>query len=228
MIGLRGMVGVAAVSVGALAPSFVAGPVAQAKPTCAPAHSRTLASDSFARVYGRQGKAYACLRSNGKTRLLKGASPKCQMGPNVYICDRFALGGKWVAWTKKNPSDVDIIGPNLTVMYVPTGAVNHHWYPTRRLDGEVYKIAVLSDGAAAWTESESDGGGGAFAVGVFGADLRNHPIDRLDTCGASVNSQATCYISASSLRVLSGKTIAWTYAKDASQQPTITAKRTLY
>jgi hypothetical protein len=150
------------------------------------------------------------------------------MGPDVYICDRFALGGQWVAWTTKNPSDVDVIGGKLTVMHIPNGSINHRWYPTARLDGEVYRIVVLSDGAVAWSESESDGGGGAFAVGVFGTDRKNHAIDRLDTCGASVDMQASCYIVAKSLHVVSGKTVGWKASPDGVQKPTLTASATLY
>ncbi len=201
---------------------------AQAKPSCSRPHSKTLASGRLARVYGRKGKVYVCLKSGGETTLLKGARPRCQTGPNVYICDRFALGGKWVAWTANNPSDVDVIGGRLSVMYIPTRSVNHRWYPTGHLDGQVYKIVVLSDGAAAWTEAEPDGEGGAFAVGVFGTDARNQPIARLDTCGASINSQASCYIAAHSLRAAPGKVVKWKYSLDASQRPTITGKATLY
>ena len=169
-----------------------------------------------------------CVRSSGKTTLLKGARAKCQMGPDVYICDRFALGGKWVAWTAKNPSDVDVIGGRLTVMYIPTRSVNRRWYPTERLGGEIYKIVVLNDGAVAWTESVSDGGGGAFAVAVFGTDRRNHRFDRLDTCGASVEKEATCYIGADTLRAVPGKTVAWKYSQDATKKPTKTATARLY
>jgi hypothetical protein len=206
--------------------AFAAG--AQAKPSCSAAHSKTLAANAFARVYGSYGKVYVCARPTGKTTLLKGAREKCQTGPNVYICDRFALGGRWVAWTVRNPSDVDVIGGKLTVMYIPTRSVNHRWYPTGRLDGEIYKVVVLRDGAAAWTESEPDGEGGAFAVGVFGTDRRSHPIDRLDTCGASISSQASCYIGGNSLHGVRGGLVAWKYSLDGSQKPTITATAKLY
>lgn len=211
-------------SVGLLAMSSVA----QSKTTCNPATSKTLIRNEFARVYSKQGKVFVCLKSTGRTTVLKGAKPKCLKGPNIYICDRFALGGKWVAWTRGNPSDVDVIGGRLTVMYIPSRSVDRPRYPTARQDGEIYKIVLLSDGAAAWTEAEPDGPDGAFAVGVFGTDRRNHPIDRLDTCGASVNSQARCYIDASSLKILSGKTVGWKYSQDGSRPATISASRRLY
>jgi hypothetical protein len=223
VIGLRRIAGLAVV-IGAAGLANAA----QADASCASAHSKTLASDKFARVFGNSGKVYVCVKSSGRTTLLKGARPKCQIGPNVYICDRFALGGKWVAWTAKNPSDVDVIGGRLAVMFIPTRSVNRRWYPTRQLGGEVYKIVLLADGAVAWTESVSDGGGGAFAVAVFGTDKKNHRFDRLDTCGASVETQATCYIGADTLRLVSGKTVAWKYSKDGTQKPTTTAKATLY
>ncbi len=221
--GLRRVAGLAVVVGVAVLPS-----AAQAKVSCASAHSKTLASNKFARVFGKSGKVYVCLKSSGRTTLLKGARPKCQMGPDVNICDQFALGGKWVAWTAKNPSDVDVIGGRLTVMYIPTRSVNRRWYPTQQLGGEIYKIVVLADGAVAWTESVSDGGGGAFAVAVFGTNKRNHRFDRLDTCGASVETEATCYIGANTLRAVSGKKVGWKYSKDATKKPTTTATAKLY
>jgi hypothetical protein len=202
--------------------------VAQAKRTCAPAHSKQVVSDSFARVYGKSGKAYVCQRSNGKTRLLTGAKPFCNRKDFGAICDDFALGGKWVAWTRKNPNDVDVIGPRLTVMSIPSGSINHQLYPTPRREGEIYNIVLIGDGAVAWAESISDGGAGAFAVAVFGTDIKNHPIDRLDSCGGGAFSPVSCYISASSLRITSGKTVEWSYSPDGQQPANLPASHALY
>jgi hypothetical protein len=202
--------------------------VAQARPTCAPSHSKTLVSDGFARVYGRKGKAYVCQKSNGKTRLLTGARPSCNRKDFGAICDDFALGGTWVAWTRKNPNDVDVLGPRLTVMNVSNGSINQKLYPTARREGEIYKIVLLSDGAVAWAESISDGGAGAFAVAVFGTDVKHHPVDRLDTCGGGVSMQVSCYITARSLRVGSGKDVEWNYSPDGEQPASLTASHALY
>jgi hypothetical protein len=202
--------------------------VAQAKRTCNPAHSKTVVSNNFARVYGKSGKAYVCQRSNGKTRLLTGAKPSCNRKDFGAICDDFALGGPWVAWTRKNPNDVDVIGPRLTVMSIPSGSIDHQLYPTMRRDGEIYRIVLLSDGAVAWAESISDGGAGAFAVAVFGTDIKRHPIDRLDSCEGGVSSQVSCYITASSLRITSGKTVEWKYSPDGQQPANLTASHALY
>ena len=214
--------------VAALALALDTTSAAQTRRTCSPAHSKLLVSDSFARVYGKSDQAYVCQKSNGKTRLLRGARPSCNRKDFGAICDDFALGGKWVAWTRKNPNDVDVIGPRLTVMSIPSGSINHHLYPTRRRGGEIYKIVLLSDGAVAWTESISDGGGGAFAVAVFGTDIKGHPIDRLDSCGGGVSSQVSCYIRARSLRRTSGKTVEWNYSPDGVQPATLTATHALY
>ena len=201
---------------------------AQAKRTCASARSKTIVSSGFARVYGRGGKSYVCQRSNGKTRLLTGARPSCNKRDFGAICDDFALGGRWVAWTRKNPNDVDVIGPRLTVMYIPSGSINPKLYPTDHREGEIYRIVLLSDGAVAWAESISDGGAGAFAVAVFGTDVKDHQIDRLDTCGGGVSSQVSCYIRASSLRISAAKTVAWKYSPDGQQPANLTASHRLY
>jgi hypothetical protein len=202
--------------------------VAQARPTCTPSHSKTVVSNGFARVYGLKGKAYVCQKSNGKTRLLTGAKPSCNRKDFGAICDDFALGGKWVAWTRKNPNDVDVIGPRLTVMNVSSGSIDHKLYPTARREGEIYKVVLLGDGAVAWAESISDGGAGAFAVAVFGTDIKNHPVDRLDSCGGGVSEQVSCYITPRSLRVGSGKSVEWNYSPDGEPPANLTASHALY
>lgn len=202
--------------------------VAEAKRTCNPAHSKTVVGNNFARVYGKSGKAYVCQRSNGKTRLLTGAKPSCNRKDFAAICDDFALGGPWVASTRKNPNDVDVIGPRLTVMSIPSGSINHKLYPTARRDGEIYKIVLLSDGAVAWAESISHGGAGAFAVAVFGTDIKHHPVDRLDSCGGGVLAQVSCCITASLLRLTSGKTVEWNYSPAGQQPANLTASHALY
>lgn len=228
MKNVRLAVALTSASLVALLASSATVTVAQARPTCMPSHSKTLISTGFARVYGRNGKAYVCQKSGGKTRLLTGARPSCNRNDFGAICDDFALGGKWVAWTRNNPNDVDVIGPRLAVMNVSSGSIDHTLYPTARREGEIYKIVLLSDGAVAWAESISDGGAGAFAVAVFGTDVKDHPIDRLDSCGGGVSAQVSCYIAASSLRVGSGKSVQWNYSPDGQQPASLTASHALY
>lgn len=49
--------------------------LAQAKQKCSPQHSQTLASDSYARVYGKNGNAYVCVKGSGKTTKLQAPCP---------------------------------------------------------------------------------------------------------------------------------------------------------
>jgi hypothetical protein len=202
--------------------------VAQGRSGCDISGSRSVIGNSFIVVYGHLGRAYVCQRSTGRQTLLKGAKPRCNAADSAAICDRFAIGGKWVAWTTGNPNDVDVAGGRVTVMYVPTRSINHALYPTAALDGVLYKLLVLSDGAVAWSSSEPDQCCGAFGVGVFGTDMKNHPIDRLDTCRVGENTTATCYPSAMSLHVASGKTIGWLSSPDGSSPATTPATSILY
>lgn len=87
---------------------------------------------------------------------------------------------------------------------------------------------LLSDGAVAWAESISHGGAGAFAVAVFGTDIKHHPVDRLDSCGGGVLAQVSCCITASLLRLPSGKTVEWNYSPDGQQPANLTASHALY
>jgi hypothetical protein len=86
MISKHTRIAVAAV---AAALALVPAAGAQASQKCQPAHSTTLASDSFARVYGRGVSAFVCIRSSGRTIRLNGAMP---------TTDVFALGGNWVGY----------------------------------------------------------------------------------------------------------------------------------
>jgi hypothetical protein len=101
-------------------------------------------------------------------------------------------------------------------MNVSSGSIDHKLYPTARREGKIYKIVLLSDGAVAWAESMSDGGAGAFAVGGVRHDVKNHPVERLDSCGGGVSVQFSCYITAGSLRVGSVKSVEGTTAPTGS------------
>ena len=202
--------------------------VAEAKRTCNPAHSKTVVGNNFARVYGKSGKAYACQDRTARRGCSREPSRRVIGRTSRRFATTSRSAARRCAWTRKNPNDVDVIGPRLTVMSIPSGSINHKLYPTARRDGEIYKIVLLSDGAVAWAESISDGGAGAFAVAVFGTDIKHHPVDRLDSCGGGVLAQVSCYITASLLRLTSGKTVEWNYSPDGQQPANLTASHALY
>ncbi|HUO71918.1 MAG TPA: hypothetical protein VMU39_14185 [Solirubrobacteraceae bacterium] len=189
-----------------LAASFGPAALAQAKQTCTPSHSTTLASDSYARVYGRHGNAYVCIRASGKTSLLQGASP---------AGDHFALGGTYVGWSSSpapDPSNPSALPHSIvTVMHIPDHRVNDRWYPAE-LNETVDKIVVLSDGAAAWAMTPPPGSDGAFTE-IQGTDRAGHPADQFSDDHADVVG--------SSLHILAGKTIAWRYADGTTGTQTL-------
>jgi hypothetical protein len=176
-----------------LAATLAPAAMAQAKQSCTPKNSRTLASDSYARVYGKSGKAYVCIKSNGRTTLLANASPNG---------DQFALGGKWVGWSSSDRSDPSIpLHSIITVMRISDHFINDRWYPGQ-LNERIDKIVVLSDGAAAWAMTPPPGSDAAFTA-VQGTDRAGHPADQFSDDHTNVV--------ASSLHVISGKTIGWSY-----------------
>ena len=178
------------------------GPVAaaQAKQHCHPSGSQTLASDSYARVYGLGANAYVCVKSNGKTTQLHNASP---------ASNKFALGGKFVAWSSDpdtSASDPQS-GPQnsvVTVMRVSDRSVNDYWYPFQTNEN-VDKIVVASDGAAAWamTPNPADG---SYTI-VQGTDRQGHPADQFSDDHADLLGR--------SLKI-SGKTVSWQYTDGTS------------
>jgi hypothetical protein len=179
----------------AVALAIVPAAAAQARVHCHPQGSRTLAADSYARVYGHQGSAYACVMRTGFTRELKGADP---------ATDQFAVGGRWVGFSSSPPAnDPNFSGPPnsvLTVMRIPDGFVNQQWYPFQTNE-TIDKIVVIPDGAAAWaiTPNPADG---SYTI-VQGTDRQNHPADQFSDDHTDMNG--------SSLHLMSGKTVAWTY-----------------
>ena len=184
-----------------LAVSLGTAGLAQAKQTCSPRHATTLASDSYARVYGMNGNAYVCVRSNNKTSKLNGASPSG---------DQFALGGKFVAYTTSaapDPNNPSLLPHSIvTVMHIPDHGVNASWYPFDTNE-TVDKVVVLSDGAAAWAMTPAPGGDGNLTQ-IQGTDRNNHPPDQFSDDHADVIG--------SSLHVTGGKTIAWRYVDGTS------------
>jgi hypothetical protein len=167
--------------------------LAQAKQICAPRHSQTLASDSYARVYGKNGNAYVCVKNTGKRTMLQGASP---------TADQFALGGKWVGWSSSDPTDPTILPHSIvTVMHIPNHFIDNRWYPGQ-LNEKVDKIVVLSDGAAVWAMTPPSGSDSSYTQ-IQGTDRSNHPADQF--------SDDHTDLLGSSLRVLSGKTVTWKY-----------------
>ncbi len=180
--------------------------IAQAKQHCQPPGSHTLASDSYARVYGLHGKVYVCVKSSGKTSQLQGASP---------ATNKFALGGKYVGWSS-DPNTSDPNNPQsgpansvVTVMRISDRSVNDYWYPFQTNEN-VDKIVVASDGAAAWamTPVPADG---SF-TDVQGTDRPNHPADQFSDDHADVIG--------SSLQI-HGKTVSWRYTDGTSGSQTL-------
>jgi len=148
---------------------------------CNPEHTLTLASNSFARVYGNASdNAFVCLNSTGKARELKGASASQ---------DVFNLGGQWVAWSSDAHTTVN-------VMHITNGAIPSD-YPFG-VNDFVVKIVVKSDGAAAWAADVSDG-----TSYVQGFDRKNHSADTF--------SDDRRFVSGPSLRSISGHAISWKY-----------------
>jgi hypothetical protein len=173
-----------------LAPAALAQATAQ---TCKPRHSTTLAGDGYARVYGKNGNAYVCVKANGRTTRLRGATP----GNDV-----FALGGKYVAYSS-GPQDSIV-----TVMHIPNRRVNPYSYPFDT-NMHVEGIVVKSDGAAAWAAtSPSDG-----STLVQGTDRSNHPPDQFSDDSRTVVT--------TSLRSLHGKAIGWSYTDGGSGTATL-------
>ena len=168
--------------------------LAQAKQSCSPRHSQTLASDGYARVYGKHGNAYVCVKRTGRTTILHNASP---------AGDQFALGGRYVGFSSSDPTDATVPPHSIvTVMHIPDRFVNDYWYPFQTNE-TVDKIVVLSDGAAAWAMTPTPGGDSTF-TDVQGTDRVNHPPDQFSDDHTDVVG--------SSLRVMSGKTITWSYS----------------
>ena len=186
----------------ALALVLVPASLAQAKQKCHPRHSRTLASNDYARVYGKGASAYVCIKHNGKTTKLNGAMP---------TSDQFALGGKWVGWSSSDPSDPSILPHSIvTVMRIPDHFINSRWYPGQ-LNEKIDKIVVIKDGAAAWamTPPPSD----PNFTEVQGTDRAGHPADQFSDDHADVVG--------SSLHKIGGKKISWKYTDGTTGTQTL-------
>jgi hypothetical protein len=176
----------------ALAATFAPAAAAQAHARCRPSASRTLAADSYARVYGRHGKAYVCVRASGRTSRLAGASPQT---------DQFALGGKWVGWSS-TPSDPTALPDSVvTVMRITDHYVNPYFYPFD-LNETVNRIVVLADGAAAWAMTPTPGSDTSYTE-IQGTDRSNNPPDQFSDDHTNVI--------ASSLAAGPGRTVTWSY-----------------
>jgi hypothetical protein len=193
---IRSSIRIGGATLAALAMSLAPAAAAQAKAKCLPAGAQTLASDSYARVIALHGKAYVCVKSSGKRTLLTAATPGQ---------DKFALGGKYVGWTSSDPSD-STVPPNsvITVMHIPDHSVDSYYYPFSTNE-RVDQLVVVADGAAAWalTPLPTDTDGGPI---IQGTDRAGNPPDQLSDDLEGSNVVTT------SLHVISGKTIGWSYA----------------
>jgi len=193
---IRSSVRIGIATIAALAVSLGSAAIAQAKQHCHPAGSRTLATDSYARVYGQGGNAYVCIESSGKRTLLSAATPGA---------DRFALGGKWVGWSSSDASDATVLPHSIvTVMRIPDHFVSDQWYPFQT-NQPVVKIVVISDGAAAWALGPAPGDDTTDAF-IQGTDRRNHPADQFS------DDLSNNPVVGSSLHLVGGKTVGWSYA----------------
>lgn len=167
-------------------------PLGQTAPPCQPKKSRILASNSYARVYGLNGRAYACLKASGRATKLQGATT---------TGDQFALAGKYVAWSSGPAHSVVNLISIQTLAKVkgfPHDTNNH-----------VDRIVVKESGAAAWAATPSDGGD----TYVQGTDRKNHDPDLL--------SDDTVGVVAASLRSLPGGAITWEYTDGSSGEATL-------
>lgn len=175
---VTGLAGVSALASGGAQASASASTVTH---KCDRAHSLTLASNSAARVYGtRTDAAFACLKSTNRSTRLKGASASQ---------DVFVLTGTWVGWTSQQRTTVTVM--NIRTRKIPGS------FPFGVGD-LVVRIAVKSDGAAAWAADVSDG-----TSYVQGLDRRNHSPDQF--------SDDTKFVRGASLRSGSGHQISWQY-----------------
>jgi hypothetical protein len=167
--------------------------LAQASARCQPHGSHTITQNGSVRVYSKSGNAYACYKGSGKTTLLQNASPSS---------DKFAVGGKWVGWSSSDPTDSSVLPHSIiTVMRTSDRFINDRWYPGQ-LNETIRKIVVLSDGAAAWAITPEPGSDSSFTI-VQGTDRAGHPADQF--------SDDHTDLVASSLHLISGKTIGWKY-----------------
>ena len=147
-----------------------------------PPQSTTLLSNSYARVYGKSGRAFVCVRSSGRITTLQGASP---------VMSKFALAGTYVAWSSGTGQTV------VKVMHVPNLVIIAKQYPYDT-NNHVDRIVVKANGAAAWAATPSDDN-----TYVQGFDRSNHSADLL--------SDDTLNVRGTSLRSLAGKAISWQY-----------------
>lgn len=184
-------------AIAALSLSLVPVSIAQAKQHCHPKGAHTLASNSYARVYGKGNGAFVCVKSSGKTTALQNATPNG---------DHFALGGKFVGWSSTDPTDPTAPAHSVvTVMHIPNHLVDSYWYPFQTNE-TIDKIVVASDGAAAWSMTPPSGGSGDYTQ-VQGTDRMHHPPDQFsddhaDMFGSSLH--------------LQGKTVTWKYVDGTS------------
>lgn len=167
-----------------LAVAASAGTPAQASAhSCAKAGSQTRAANSSARVYSQGKKTTVCLKSSGRSFVLKGVSA---------FDDHFALSGRWLGYTTTvdgTPSTVHDL--NLSTRHELKG------FPYRTND-DVEMLAVKPSGAIAWSAISSDD-----SRYVQGKDRANHSPDLLSDDTKKVDPQ--------SLHSTSGRGIAWSY-----------------
>ena len=165
------------------------------KPKCSPKGAHTVVQNGYARVYTKGNAASVCIKSNGRTSRLNGATP----------ADRFALGGTYVGFSSSTDPNTDPgtqLPPHsvVNVIHIPDHHNASQYFPFDTNE-KVDRIVVASNGAAAWSMTPPPGGDQPYTT-VQGTDRAGHTPDQFsddhaDTIGTSLR--------------LSGKTVTWRY-----------------
>lgn len=156
--------------------------------------SRTIIFGRYARVYGKDGTAYVCVRSSGRKTKLEGAAPRS---------DIFRLAYQYVAWTSNTDDPNDPPHSRVNELFIPDRSVpQDRPYGT---GGTVENLVLLESGAVVWAATPADPDAVSY---VQGFDRENHSPDTLSSDQKDVRG--------SSLRKLSGKTIGWSYTDGLS------------
>ena len=142
---------------------------------CQPANSYEVgATNSYARTYEKNGNVFVCVKSTGRTTQLQGA----QASEHT-----FAINGRYVAWSSGSE------GARVRVLYIPTRRTTFSWTGDR-----VEKIALKSNGAVAWADTDEDG-----LTSAHGTERRNH--------SPQIFSDSDRQVDSGSLRISGGKAV---------------------
>lgn len=162
---------------------------------CDVKNSRTIVIGRILRIYGKDGVAYACVRSSGQKTKLDGGRPRSGI---------FRIAKHYVAWTSDTDDPSDPPGSQVNELLLPDRSVPDS--RPYRTGGTVENIALLEDGAVAWAATPTDPDSVTY---VEGFDRDNHSPDTLSDDQKDVRG--------SSLHVIAGtQKIAWDYNDGSS------------